>query len=189
MKKKKILVLLLVMKVIIVSSQHIKDVNFERNSIDPVLMSNALLNYTAFKDENSKKIIDSLKVIDRSRLKTKIIGTWKFIEAKCSCCVPIEGKGREEEVKYIKIEEDSIYFFTNRIAKKRRVRAEKMIFTNQLAPFSDLTNIVFTDKSLWSLKTDMSHNFLQIYMSGKETKDGRTSAVSGLVYEYYKRVE
>lgn len=187
MKKNKLLIILFILKITITYAQKIKDIRFEESSSNPVLMSNTIAKYLAFEDEGSRRIIDSLKAIDRAKFKKDAIGIWKFIGAECSCCVPMKGK-RKVKTKYIKIDKDSIYFYEGRMKKRNLVRVEKIVFTNQFAYFYNLIDLVFKDKSLWSLRTDVSNNFLQIYLSGKETENGRTGSISGLSYEYYKRI-
>lgn len=169
-------------------SQNIKNLKFERNYTDIILTQNSILNYEAFKNTNSKKIIDSLKIIDRKNLKKKIVGVWKLIKVECSDCI-ISKKKTEIPKKYIKISDSTIKFYKKGISKKDIELSQKIMFTEYFSSFSDLTNIVFEDKSIWSLQTDKSNNHLKLYNSGNETKNGRTTSVSGIITEYYKRIK
>lgn len=169
-------------------SQNIKDLKFERNYTDIVLTQNSILNYEAFENADSKKIIDSLKIIDRKNLKNKIVGIWKLIKVQCSDCITNE-KEIEVQKKYINISDSTIEFYKNSVSKKNLELSEKITFTEYFSSFSDLTNIVFKDKSIWSLQTDKSKNYLMLYNSGSEIKNGRTNMVSGIITEYYERVK
>lgn len=169
-------------------SQNIKDLKFERNYTNIILAQNSILNYEAFKNKNSKKTIDSLKVIDRKNLKNKIIGNWKLIKVKCPDCI-ISKKEIEIPKKYINISDSTIKFYKKNSSIKKLEKSEKLIFTECFSSFSDLTNIVFKDKSIWSLQTDKSKNYLKLYKSGNETKKGRTTLISGIITEYYERIK
>lgn len=169
-------------------SQNIKSLKFERNYTDIVLTQNSILNYEILKNTNSKKIIDSLKIIDRKNLKTKIVGIWKLIKIKCSDCT-INKKEVEIPKKYINISDSIIEFYKNNVSKKNLELSEKIRFTEYFSSFFDLTNIVLEDKSIWNLQTDKSKNYLMLYKSGYETKNGRTTMISGIITEYYKRIK
>ena len=168
-------------------SQNIEELEFPR-TIKPEI-SEAILKHLHSKDNESLKKIDSLKVIERQSLKENIIGTWEYFESKCSCCVKVKGAKAKYAKKIIKITEDNIFFYDDKISEKNLTQTEKIEFTNQYGFFSDLTDIVYEDKNIWDYKLDKTGNFLKVYHSGNETDKGRTSKISGIVTNYYKRIE
>lgn len=188
MKKTFLIILILCCSFLSTNAQNFSNIQFERNSSNINLTQTAILNYKLpVQYKNWNKIIDSLKIIDREKLKKKIIGKWKLIKVKCTDCV--KKKNYQLPEKLIKISKKNIKFYFKNFSKKNLERKEKLIFTEQFAPLNDLTNIVFKDKTIWMIKTDVSNNYLSIYNSGNETKNGRTNFRSGLIIEFYKRVK
>ena len=138
------------------------------------------------KIDSLKMIIDSIKEIERKKLKKEILGIWEYKKEKCSDCIPWKNK-RKEPKKFIKITKQKIVFYLDKISNENIIRIEKIKFTEQFDPFSNLKNLVFLDKTIWNFEVDNSNNYLRISNSGKETKNGRSRIVSGISKEYYKR--
>ena len=185
---KKLIIILTLMNFHYSISQDFKKMKFERNYSNITMAQNSVLNYLAFNNKNSKHKIDSLKIIDRQNLLKKIFGKWKFVSSHCSDCVVLKNKKKTQLKKFIKITKNNISFYEKKLRKENIIQHEEFKFTEHFGHFSDLTNLLFSDKSIWSFQTDKSAKFLMIYYSGNETTDGRTTIASGMVFEYYKKL-
>ncbi len=185
--KKILLLIILFVSSQVLFSQNIEELQFSR-TIKPEI-SEAIHKYLYLKDEESLKKIDSLKAIEREYLKENMIGTWEHFESKCSCCVKVKDSKRKYVKKIIRITEENIFFYDEKVSEENLTQTEKIEFTNQYGFFSDLTDIVYKDKNIWDYKLDKTGNFLKVYHSGNETDNGRTSTISGIVTNYYKRIE
>jgi len=166
--------------------QNIDEIEFEKTI--KAETSIALNKFLYSKSKENIKKLDSIKTIERKGLKENITGTWEFFNGECSCCVKVENT-KKKTVKYIVITENEISFYDNKISEKNLTQTEIIEFTNQYDMFSDLTSLVYKDKNIWDFKVDKTNKYLKIYHSGNETENGRTSKVSGIVTQYYKRVK
>lgn len=182
-----ILLFLFISKVLV--SQNFREIKFERNFINIVLAQSAIQNHIAFNNKEAKGIIDSLKVIDRQKLINKIIGKWEYVSSDCSDCVPLKVDSSKLIKRYVVITKNKINFYDHKIKRKNLTQQQKIKFTEQFSCFTDLTGVVFSDKTIWSLKTDKNKEYLQMYESGNESKNGRTVITGGLLINYYKKIE
>lgn len=182
-----LLILILLISSQILFCQNIDEIEFDKTIKAEISASINQFLYSKTK-ENIKRI-DSIKTIERNDLKKKIIGTWEFLEGKCSDCILFKDVRKKNKVKkFIVITNTVITFYNKKIKKKNIVKTETIEFTNQFDYFSDLTNLVFKDKNIWDIKVDKTNNYLKIYRSGKETNKGRNRLISGISTDYYKRI-
>lgn len=186
--KKKILTIVFLSLSIILYSQNIDKIKFERNYSNIVLTQTSLLNLEQGKGSESKENIDSLKVIDRKSLLKKLKGTWRLVKYQCDHCV-IRKKDDLIPKKFIKISKTKLKFYDDEVNRKNLKNSEELIFTEQFSIYSDLTNLVFKDKTTWSFETDAKRKFLKIYKTGKENENGRTVKISGFFIEYYEKIK
>ncbi|MBW2963117.1 hypothetical protein [Mesonia aestuariivivens] len=184
MKKTPILIIYLFLNQVLLS-QNIDKLEFP-TTVKPEI-SQSISKYLYVKSEENAQKLDSLKTTEQKHFKKNIIGVWEYFDSECSCCV--KKKNKKKITKYIKITEDRIFFYKRKISKKNLTQTEKLEFASQYDIFSDLTSLVFKDNSIWSFKVDKTNNYLKIYNSGKESENGRSSFVSGIITEYYKRIE
>lgn len=169
-------------------SQNFREIKFETNFTSIVLAQNAIQNHIVFNKKEAKGIIDSLKVIDRQKLMHKIIGKWEYVSSRCEDCISLKNSSKPIK-RYVVITKNKIEFYNHKIKRKNLTQQQKIKFTEQFSYFTDLTGVVFSDKTIWSLKTDKNKEYLQMYKTGNERKDGRTVITSGLSIAYYKKIE
>jgi hypothetical protein len=167
-------------------SQNINELAF--SNIQKIEIRDALNQFEVFKTPENKKRIDSLKKNERKNLKKEISGTWEYIKSKCSDCVLSKNK-IEEPRKFIKITNRKIVYYLDKISTKNIIQTEELKFTEHFDFMSNLKDVLFSDKTIWSLNVDKSNEFLKIYNSGYETENGRAQIFSGLIVEYYKRIK
>ncbi|MCF2875482.1 MULTISPECIES: hypothetical protein [unclassified Tenacibaculum] len=182
-----ILLFLFIPKVLV--SQNFREIKFETNFTNIVLVQKAIQNNIIFNKKEAKGIIDSLKVIDRKNLMHKIIGKWEYVSSRCEDCIPLKEDSSKPIKRYVVITKNKIDFYNHKIKRKNLTQQQKIKFTEQFTYFTDLTGVVFSDKTIWSLKTDKNKEYLMMYKTGNERKDDRTVITSGLSITYYKKIE
>lgn len=186
MLNKALLTFIIVFTNQILFSQNKETLRFE-NTIKPEI-SNSIVNYLFSQNEVNTHQLDSIKLAERELLKSKIIGLWKYEFSICPDCV--KGKVRHKNMmKYILITDDYIIFYQKKVRSKNITRKEKVLFTDNFEYNTGVTDLVFEDKSIWCIQTNESNNYLKIYKSGYEIENTRSTYISGISANYYKRIE
>ncbi|WP_179336538.1 hypothetical protein [Winogradskyella ludwigii] len=150
-------------------------------------VSQTVYAYIHSKNTEITKKLDSLKASERKSLTDNIIGTWEYLESECNDCIAV--KKDKSKKQYIQITPHKILFYEGKISKKNLIKTEEFEFTNQLDMFSDLKNLVYANKSLWSFNVDKTGKYLRIYWTGKEDKTSRNRVASGFVFNYYQKIK
>ena len=167
-------------------SQNSDELGFKKTMNSEI--SSSIANYLYSNNEVNTKRLDSIKSIERELLKSEIIGLWKFETVKCPDCV--KGKKRHKnKMKYILITNDEIIFYQRKATLKNVTRKEKIIFTDKFDWYSGVTDLLFTDNSIWSIQTDDTNKYLKIWNSGIEYENSRGQLISGVSVNYYKKIK
>ncbi|CAL2078589.1 hypothetical protein [Tenacibaculum sp. 190524A05c] len=182
--KKNLLLLSLIFNQVLFS-QNIHELKFRKSIKFEV--SESINQYLLTKSDKNKLKLDSIKKIERKNLIENIIGKWEYFGSDCSCCVKLN----ESKIiqKYIVISKNEISFYNEKISNKNITNIELIEFSNQFDSFSELTELVYKDKTIWTYKTDSSKDYMKIYRNGEETNSGRTRQISGITIDYYKRMK
>lgn len=137
--------------------------------------------------KKSLKISDSIKNILRDNLKQEISGTWKL---KIFGNLKDNEKHYKRLGKFLKVHNDSIFFYTNRRNFRKNISRIKfkIKFCDLMNPLPDYRDIIHSNYELWNYSLDSTKQKLNVLDYGKIERDGknRTGTIShpsGYTYE------
>lgn len=158
-------------------------------AIDPLLFAYKI-NPKSEIGKISKNKIDSLKPVIRKNLVDKLTGTWNLIGNHPMWIEKQPKKEKSTDTLMVITNEQISYYVKNKKTKDiRLIKTEKLEFYDGFANNNSVTEMVNSDKELWTFIVDESLKSLRLIHTGNETTLGRNTIHLDNKELYYTKIK